>query len=313
VELHSGDSLLIGKHGMEFKDEDGGPYSLFVLLRATKVVSYRRASDFYTKIYSVADLVVPTPDKIVTSSGQVETRDKRAEIRRQFRSLIELIMHRIRPTTWIDAGGCGEISPYVTNLSLVVSQSPEVHEEIVDLLEQLKRQQGIQVSLSAEIVHLPQEMVERVGIDLNPQKGRTTLTPREARMFRAFVAGSPKKTDIRCLAKVALVNGQQAEVSVPPQPKGGKESGRLLIQTITSKDQRNVWLYAVVSGNDLSAPVASHTADIPDGHSLLYDVTDQWPMADYPEMRTFLLTTPTIVVVEEEEERIGIFPPGTHS
>ena len=56
-----------------------------------------------------------------------------------FQSLIELITSTVQPTTWDEVGGPGSIKEFATNLSLVVSQTQDVHEEIVELLEQLRR------------------------------------------------------------------------------------------------------------------------------------------------------------------------------
>ena len=58
-----------------------------------------------------------------------------------FDSLIELITSTIQPTTWDEVGGPGSIAEFATNLSLVISQTQEVHEQIADLLEQLRRLQ----------------------------------------------------------------------------------------------------------------------------------------------------------------------------
>lgn len=46
-----------------------------------------------------------------------------------FGELIELIKNTIAPDTWVDAGGSGAIERFPSNLSLVISQSQEVHEQ----------------------------------------------------------------------------------------------------------------------------------------------------------------------------------------
>ena len=57
-----------------------------------------------------------------------------------FDSLIDLITSTIATETWAEnGGGEAEIRPFPTNLSLVISQTQAVHEEIADLLEQLRR------------------------------------------------------------------------------------------------------------------------------------------------------------------------------
>ena len=56
-----------------------------------------------------------------------------------FESLIELITTTIAPQSWDDNGGPGSIKEFETNLSLVIRQTQDIHEEIVDLLEQLRK------------------------------------------------------------------------------------------------------------------------------------------------------------------------------
>jgi len=84
-----------------------------------------------------------------------------------FDSLIDLITSTVRPTTWDSVGGPGSIAPFETNLSIVVSQTQEVHEEIVDLLEQLRRLQDLQVTIEVRFITLNDNFFERIGIDFD--------------------------------------------------------------------------------------------------------------------------------------------------
>ena len=82
-------------------------------------------SHLVTKVYPVADLVVP--EGMSQGEGQAD-----------FDSLIDTITSTVQPTTWDSVGGPGSISHLDTNLSLVLSQTQEVHEEIAELLENLR-------------------------------------------------------------------------------------------------------------------------------------------------------------------------------
>jgi len=64
-------------------------------------------------------------------------------------------------------GGPGSIAPFETNLSIVVSQTQEVHEEIVDLLEQLRRLQDLQVTIEVRFITLNDNFFERIGVDFD--------------------------------------------------------------------------------------------------------------------------------------------------
>jgi general secretion pathway protein D len=84
-----------------------------------------------------------------------------------FDSLIELITSTISPTTWTDSGGTGSIAPFETNLTLVVSQTQEVHEQIADLLQQLRRLQDLQVTIEVRFITLSDNFFEQIGVNFN--------------------------------------------------------------------------------------------------------------------------------------------------
>ncbi|HUE72483.1 MAG TPA: hypothetical protein VMP01_16485 [Pirellulaceae bacterium] len=84
-----------------------------------------------------------------------------------FDTLIDLITTTIEPESWDDVGGPGTIAEFPTNLSLVVSQTQEVHDKISDLLEQLRRLQDLQVTIEVRFITLSDRFFERIGIDFD--------------------------------------------------------------------------------------------------------------------------------------------------
>lgn len=84
-----------------------------------------------------------------------------------FDSLIELITSTIAPESWDEVGGPGAVSPYQGNLSLVISQTQEIHEQIADLLEQLRRLQDLQVTIEVRFITINDNFFERIGIDFD--------------------------------------------------------------------------------------------------------------------------------------------------
>ncbi|MEX2169603.1 MAG: hypothetical protein WD851_09845 [Pirellulales bacterium] len=85
-----------------------------------------------------------------------------------FDSLIDLIISTVASDTWAEnGGGEAEIRPFPTNLSLVISQTQAVHEEIADLLEQLRRLQDLQVTIEVRFIRLNDNFFERIGIDFD--------------------------------------------------------------------------------------------------------------------------------------------------
>ena len=96
-----------------------------------------------------------------------------------FDSLIDLIISTVASDTWVEnGGGQGDIRPFPTNLSLVISQTQQVHEEIADLLEQLRRLQDLQVTIEVRFIRLADDFFERIGIDFDFNiEDKTLLQP----------------------------------------------------------------------------------------------------------------------------------------
>ncbi len=97
-----------------------------------------------------------------------------------FDTLIDLITQTVSPTTWDHNGGKGNIAASPTNLSLVVSQTQEVHEEIVDLLEQLRRMQDLQVTIEVRFITLTDNFFERIGVDFDFNIAQNIANPQAA-------------------------------------------------------------------------------------------------------------------------------------
>ncbi len=91
-----------------------------------------------------------------------------------FDTLIELIETTIEPDTWEEVGGPGAIDGFPGNLSLVVSQTQDVHEKIRDLLEQLRRLQDLQVTIEVRFITLNDDFFERIGVDFDFDIGTNT-------------------------------------------------------------------------------------------------------------------------------------------
>jgi general secretion pathway protein D len=95
-----------------------------------------------------------------------------------FDSLIDLITSTVASESWAEnGGGQAEIRPFPTNLSLVISQTQAVHEQIADLLEQLRRLQDLQVTIEVRFIRLNDSFFERIGVDFqaNIQSNTTNL------------------------------------------------------------------------------------------------------------------------------------------
>jgi type II secretory pathway component GspD/PulD (secretin) len=81
--------------------------------------------------------------------------------------LIKLITGTIRPETWADAGGPGTIDFHPLTMALVVNQTPDIQEQIADLLQALRRLQDQEVAVEVRFISIAEDFFERVGVNFN--------------------------------------------------------------------------------------------------------------------------------------------------
>lgn len=108
-----------------------------------------------------------------------------------FFPLINLIQQTINPDSWSENGGAGTMQAFPANLSLIVTQTQEIHDEILDLLKKLRDLNDVQIVIEVRFLTMTDEFFERIGIDfdfsINDNSG---LTPEQALADRPPVSGS---------------------------------------------------------------------------------------------------------------------------
>jgi len=86
-------------------------------------------------------------------------------------SLRQLIQESIEPDSWFELSDLGEgtIMTYPTTQpkKLAVYQTAEVHQQIADLLDQLRKALGEQVSIEARYLVVSENFLEDIGLDLD--------------------------------------------------------------------------------------------------------------------------------------------------
>ncbi len=80
--------------------------------------------------------------------------------------LIKLITSTVAPTTWAEVGGSGSIDYMPIGMALVVNQTPDVQEQVSDLLDALRKLQDLEVAVEVRIITLAETYFERIGLDL---------------------------------------------------------------------------------------------------------------------------------------------------
>ena len=83
-----------------------------------------------------------------------------------FDELIDLIVNTVKPDSWDETGnGPGAIQAFVPNLSLIVSQTQEIQDEIQDLLKKLRELNDVQIVIEVRFMILSDNFFERIGVD----------------------------------------------------------------------------------------------------------------------------------------------------
>jgi general secretion pathway protein D len=82
--------------------------------------------------------------------------------------LIDLIQRTIAPDTWQDTvGGPSTIAQYPQTLSLVISTTSEVHDQIAELFASLRKLQNLQVTIEVRFITLSDSFFEQIGVDFD--------------------------------------------------------------------------------------------------------------------------------------------------
>ena len=84
-----------------------------------------------------------------------------------FDSLMNLIETTVVPDTWEALGGNSTMAPYPQNLSLIISTTSDVHDQIVDLIESLRSLQNLQITIEVRFITLSDTFFEQIGVDFN--------------------------------------------------------------------------------------------------------------------------------------------------
>jgi general secretion pathway protein D len=199
------------------------------------------------RAYAVADLVVPVetdkqPDSSLNSPlrylYQVHTNDDKRPPATGEHGLMKLICSRVAPASWLENGGKGSMQYVPLGMSLVIQQTPEVHEQVAELLAALRRLLDVEVAVDIRLLYLPESAVEeitqninfapqtvrevdkdgleRIGIDFTKNLGPAQpmiLDDSQVRNFIAF-AQENRSANLVQAPKITLFNGQGRTISI---------------------------------------------------------------------------------------------------
>jgi type II secretory pathway component GspD/PulD (secretin) len=81
--------------------------------------------------------------------------------------LISLITSTIEPKSWDKLGGQGTIQYFPLGMGLIVNQTQDIQEQIVDLLQALRRLQDLEVAIEIRLVSVSESFYEFIGLDFD--------------------------------------------------------------------------------------------------------------------------------------------------
>jgi type II secretory pathway component GspD/PulD (secretin) len=146
--------------------------------------------------YQVADLVIPPGNK---GNQTEETR------------LIKLIQDTIAPRSWATMGGPGAIDYFPMTMTLVINQTPDVQEQINDLLAALRRLQDTEVSLEVRMISVPEGFFERFGLRPDDVKRASSkgVFLSDIQTFQVLEAvQGEQRANVMQAPKITMLNGQ---------------------------------------------------------------------------------------------------------
>lgn len=160
-----------------------------------------------TKVFSVADLVTPIPDRVQVGGKQVPEPPKPLLADK----LIEKVTKTIRPQSWDTAGGSGCIQFYDVGCTLSVTNTPDVVAEVNDLLESLRKLQDTNVVFNIRVLAVPAE----VALPACPAKEGdvTFLTERQLKAALGAVQANPR-ANVMQAPKVTAFPGQEVTMCI---------------------------------------------------------------------------------------------------
>lgn len=207
--------------------------------------------------YPVADLVIPIPmeasspfrplpDEVDPVGVQPAPRAARwfgpkEAVPTIEEALIRLITSTVAQNSWAENGGPGKIQYYPVGMALVVNNTPQVQDEVSQLLEALRRLQDVSVMMEIRVIQVDPAHVEEVARDLSLNRTKdealetekaAAKTPRlvsaqgdtwrapldrqkTVRFLRAIQAHDT--TTILQAPRVTLFNGQEGRLDVTDQ------------------------------------------------------------------------------------------------
>jgi type II secretory pathway component GspD/PulD (secretin) len=198
------------------------------LVTATYAVADLLEADAVCRARLVQPLQLPSPVATAPAAPATAARKEPAtqDATPAQDRLMDLITSTIAPQSWDARGGSGQIDYYPMGRALVIKQTPDVHEQIADLLAALRRLQNEEVALEVRIIGVAEDFLKQMNADLpaaaappGAPAGASQvrfLDDKEAFQFMEAIQAD-RRSSVQQAPKVTLLNGQLADVDLTDQ------------------------------------------------------------------------------------------------
>ena len=255
--------------------------------------------------YDVADLVVRMPGTVCVSLGAKQPRVASLDATSDFDELISLLTTTIAPETWEDVGGPGTVAPFEANRSLVIRQTREVHEEIVDWLAEIRRRRGFQIVVRSRWMMVSDRFCNANWPEIGETPKAVVMSSSKAGELLEAVRDADRTDGAQPTAgklilegpKATLFSGQQLRAVVPTVTTLLRQDYATQLSFVIAEDKKSVWVNGM-SWSGSQAPTNVHS-QVKNGETLVVEVPGTLAGSE-SSSRGFLFLTPAIVQQEEE-------------
>lgn len=133
-----------------------------------------------TRVYPVADLVIPIPS-FVGDGTPINGKIQENAAFDGFIKLIKKITTNVTPKDWDVAGGKATIRQFAKTMSLVIKTTPQSHEQIGALLRELRKEFDVQASVEFRVISGDAKTLANAGLAVSPQDFRLSQAELDSR------------------------------------------------------------------------------------------------------------------------------------
>lgn len=193
------------------------------------------------QLYEVADLIAPRPNFLRSDAQQLQNAKPVELTEAMFEDLIQCIRSTVAPHSWTsdDGDGTASIEPFVKNGSLIVCQTDDAHQQIEQLINQLRTFQEAMVTYRVRPLSESRQELQQRGIEV--------ATPLTAAQLESLGDGALDTDAAETLGRMTVFNGQTGVLKFNDSQGA---SGNVVLQHVLAPryDFMQLWIAGDATG-----------------------------------------------------------------